>query len=230
MTDSSFNHRPEKARQGSSRLPDAHSGWASSARLTPTADSRSSWSCIQTVWYESQRGEASQARSSLILSRASVSRAPVLGEPGHRLRQRLDQGPRPLVEPVEPLEDLEVVGGIGVVVGLVAGLQLPVGADAQELDVERRGSARRCSWPAPPPRSRASSRAQAACASRPAGARARLAPRTRTRPAADSSSSAGPTLGGTEPAEAEIVEEGPGLLAQGRKRTLSDVCAHGEPC
>src|SRR5581483_4847409 len=61
---------------------------------------------------------------------------PVTGEAADDLPEPLHQPAGPLVEAVEPFEDLEVVGGVGVVVGLVARLQLPVGADAQELDVE----------------------------------------------------------------------------------------------
>ena len=37
-------------------------GVASSARERPVASSRSSWNCIQTVWYESQAGDANHSR------------------------------------------------------------------------------------------------------------------------------------------------------------------------
>jgi hypothetical protein len=40
------------------------------------------------------------------------------------------------VESVEPLKNLEVVGGVGMVVGLVAGLELPVRTDPEKLVVE----------------------------------------------------------------------------------------------
>ena len=62
--------------------------YSSDARSRPSASSRSSCSCIQTVWYESMRGDVSHSCSpSSTRSRAVAQARPVAREPRHVLRR-----------------------------------------------------------------------------------------------------------------------------------------------
>ena len=105
----------------------------SSARSRPSPSSRSSCSCIQTVWYESMRGRAaSRARPSSTRRRAPRNRSrycakrdtwrPRLRTTGPVCSSRVDQ----------PVDHGPVVDRVRVVVRDPAGPHLPVGADLQQ--------------------------------------------------------------------------------------------------
>ena len=127
---------PRTGRRRLSRAAAAPS-YSSDARSRPSASRRSSWSCIQTVWYESMRGEVSHSASPLsIRRRACAQTGAVAAEPDHEPAQGRDDRADPVVDRVDAVDDRPVVGRVAVVVGDASGPDLPVVAHADQLAVE----------------------------------------------------------------------------------------------
>ena len=109
---------------------------------------RSSCHCIQTVWYESMRGDVNHSCSpSSTRVRAGAQARAVRSEPGDRGAGVTRDGARAFVERTEPVDHRPVVRGVAVVVRSAAPLDLPVGAELQELGVEHQEPIERAPHP-----------------------------------------------------------------------------------
>ena len=113
-------------------------GCGSLARSRPSARSRSSCTCIQTVWYESMRGDVNHSCSpASTRSSAARSRRGYASNRSMSRAMRRSDGRGPLVERAQAVDHRPVVPHVGVVVGHVARPHLPVVTHAEELDVQR---------------------------------------------------------------------------------------------